>query len=61
MEQAIDPVGVDRGKHRSMDRSDGARMAPRESDQILIGLFDGSKPLAKMRDCPFLEGDHRGH
>ena len=47
VEQAVDAVGLDRGEHRLVDRSDRARMAAGESDQVLVGLLGRAEPLRR--------------
>ena len=36
-------------------------MTTRKGNEILVRLFDGAKTLPKVGNCPFLEGDDRGH
>ena len=50
VEQCIEAVGLDRGEHGGMDRGDRARMAAREGEEVLIGLFRRAEPLAQLRD-----------
>ena len=61
VQQPVDAVGFDRGEHGVVDRSHRARMAAREGDEVLVGLFHGAEPLAQMRHRPLFEGDHRRH
>ena len=55
VEQGLEAVGLDRGKHRRVDRRDRARMAAGEGDQILVGFLGGAKPLAQPRDRALFE------
>jgi hypothetical protein len=61
MKKAIDRARLDGREHGLMNRSDGARMATGECDQVLVRLLGGSKPLPQVRDSPLFEGDHRSH
>src|SRR3546814_10980684 len=44
-----------------MDRGDRARMAAREGDEVLVGLFRRRDPRLQVRHRPILEVDHRTH
>jgi hypothetical protein len=61
MEQPFDAFGFEPGEHRFMDRGDGAGMAARECDEVLVRLFHRTKPLAEMRDRTLFKGNDRRH
>src|SRR3546814_3660946 len=44
MDEVIEALRLDRSQHRRMDRGDRARMAAREGDEVLVGLFRRRDP-----------------
>ena len=61
MDQVIEPLGLDRGEHRLVDRGDRARMAAREGDEVLIGLLRRRDPRPQIGERMILEADHPSH
>ena len=61
MKKAIDRVRLDCREHGLVDGSDGARMAARKRDQVLVRFLGRAKALPKVRDSPLFEGDHSSH
>src|SRR3546814_7661973 len=61
MDEVIEALRLDRSQHRRMDRGDRARMAAREGDEVLVGLFRRRDPRLQVRHRPILEVDHRTH
>jgi hypothetical protein len=48
VDEMIEALGLHRREHRLVDRGDRARMAAREGDEVLIGLF-AAATLARSR------------
>ena len=61
VKQIVDAVRFQCGDHGLVDRSNGTGMAARKGNEVLVGLFDGAKPLAQMRKRLVLERDHTSH
>ena len=61
VQQMIESLGIDRGKHRLVDRRDRSRMTTRKGDQILIGFLGSRNPFPQPRKRQVLKVDHAPH
>lgn len=59
--QRIDRGRFDCCQHCQVDRPDRARMASGKRDEILVGLFDGSKSFAELRNRALFEVNKLAH
>src|SRR3954469_20103371 len=57
----IEPLGLDRGEHRGVNRGDRAGMAARESNEILIRFLRRRHAGAQVRKRMVLKADHASH